>query len=260
MSEALAVYTPEVEEKSLQISRAPDKVLEEAHIAAAALARVINGKAKPVRFNGETYLEYEDWTTLSRFYGISARVISSQPVTFGDVSGWEARAEAVHNASGNIISVADSMCLNDEPNWKSKPQFMLRSMAQTRACAKALRNVLAWVVVLAGYKPTPAEEMDGVRGFHDEQPPAPRKTAKPAAGDSLPAPADLIRKAIIKEQARLNVPAAWMKSYAKDMLKGKAWADLTQDEAQEMLDCMVANFDHAAERQPGSDDNVPTQS
>jgi len=32
-------------------------------------------------------------------------------------------------------------------------------MAQTRACAKALRNVLAWVVVLAGYRPTPAEEM-----------------------------------------------------------------------------------------------------
>jgi len=32
-------------------------------------------------------------------------------------------------------------------------------MAQTRAGAKALRNVLAWVVVLAGYRPTPAEEL-----------------------------------------------------------------------------------------------------
>jgi hypothetical protein len=32
-------------------------------------------------------------------------------------------------------------------------------MAQTRAGSKALRNALAWVVVLAGYKPTPAEEM-----------------------------------------------------------------------------------------------------
>jgi len=36
-------------------------------------------------------------------------------------------------------------------------------MAQTRACAKALRNVLAWVVVLAGYRATPAEEMQGSR-------------------------------------------------------------------------------------------------
>jgi len=42
------------------------------------------------------------------------------------------------------------------------PLFQLASMAQTRALAKALRNVLSWVVVLAGYKPTPSEEMDGV--------------------------------------------------------------------------------------------------
>src|SRR3990167_3037439 len=34
-------------------------------------------------------------------------------------------------------------------------------MAQTRACAKTLRNILGWVVVLAGYRPTPAEEMTG---------------------------------------------------------------------------------------------------
>lgn len=41
------------------------------------------------------------------------------------------------------------------------PLFQLRSMAQTRAIAKALSNVLRWVPVLAGYKGTPAEEMSG---------------------------------------------------------------------------------------------------
>lgn len=49
--------------------------------------------------------------------------------------------------------------MNDETNWRGKPLFQLRSMAQTRACAKALRNVLAFVPVLAGYEATPAEEM-----------------------------------------------------------------------------------------------------
>ncbi len=39
------------------------------------------------------------------------------------------------------------------------PTFQLRSMAQTRACAKALRNVLGWVAVMAGYSATPAEEL-----------------------------------------------------------------------------------------------------
>lgn len=40
------------------------------------------------------------------------------------------------------------------------PLFQLASMAQTRANAKVMRNVLSWVVVLAGYRPTPAEEIE----------------------------------------------------------------------------------------------------
>jgi hypothetical protein len=44
----------------------------------------------------------------------------------------------------------------------SVPLFQLRSMAQTRACAKAMRNAMAWVVVLAGFQPTPAEELEEV--------------------------------------------------------------------------------------------------
>jgi hypothetical protein len=67
----------------------------------------------------------------------------------------------VYNRDGRVISAAEAMCMRDEPKWTSKPEFQLRSMAQTRASAKALRNVLAWVVVMAGLKPTPAEEMDG---------------------------------------------------------------------------------------------------
>lgn len=42
------------------------------------------------------------------------------------------------------------------------PLYQLESMSQTRAQAKALRSRFSWVVVLAGYSPTPAEEMEGV--------------------------------------------------------------------------------------------------
>jgi len=45
--------------------------------------------------------------------------------------------------------------IGDEP----VPLFQLRSMAQTRSNAKALKNRFAWIVVLAGYSATPAEEM-----------------------------------------------------------------------------------------------------
>lgn len=147
----------------LEMRRSPEIILDEAKKAARALSDVITNKKKPVIFNGEQYLEFEDWQTVGRFYGITAKVVKTNLIDLGDVRGFEASAVAINTATGEEISAADAMCLNDEPNWRSKPLFQLRSMAQTRACAKCLRNVLAWVVVLAGYRPTPAEEMDGVR-------------------------------------------------------------------------------------------------
>jgi hypothetical protein len=39
------------------------------------------------------------------------------------------------------------------------PMFQLKSMAQTRALSKAYSIALRWVVILAGYNPTPAEEL-----------------------------------------------------------------------------------------------------
>lgn len=150
----------------IAISRPPDIVLSEARKAAVALQEVISKKKNPVIFNGEQYLEFEDWQTVGRFYGITAKIVSTNPVEIGGAVGFEARAVAIHVASGQEVSAAEALCLNDEPNWSTRkgikvPLFQLRSMAQTRAAAKCLRNVLAWVVVLAGYKPTPAEEMIG---------------------------------------------------------------------------------------------------
>ena len=153
---------PVVATQNLAIARDPQEVLDEAMRAAKLLTSVINQKAHPVRFRGETYLEFEDWQTVGRFYGATVRIISTTFVTFGDVVGFEARAECVDQRTGNILSCAESMCLSDEDNWKNKPLFQLRSMAQTRSGSKAFRNVFSWVVVLAGYKPTPAEEMEGV--------------------------------------------------------------------------------------------------
>jgi len=160
-----------IDDRDLVISREPEMVLEEAQRAAKALTEVINQKRKPVKIGGETYLEFEDWMLIGRFYGISVKVVSTKEIIKEkEIIGYEARAVAILVRTGEEISAAEAMCLYDEKNWKDRPMFMLRSMSQTRACAKAFRNVLAWVVVLAGYKPTPAEEMDGVHnGGHEGQ-------------------------------------------------------------------------------------------
>lgn len=191
----------------LAVSRPPEVVLEEARKAARALKDVIDAKPKKVVFNNETYLEFEDWQTVGRFYGISPRIVATKYVEYGETRGFKATADAIHVATSRVVASAEAMCLTDEPHWRIRPVyewhyikksggtskedpgreeliwedgpagkkrpkrvrvlvgeepvplFQLRSMAQTRAGAKALRNALAWVVVLAGYKPTPAEEL-----------------------------------------------------------------------------------------------------
>ncbi len=54
-------------------------------------------------------------------------------------------------------------------------------MAQTRACAKVLRDVFSHIVILAGFQATPAEEMTehDDRGPRDDYAPDAPETAKP---------------------------------------------------------------------------------
>lgn len=192
---------------TLTLQRPPEQVLAEAKQAATALVTVISQKAHKVMFNKEQYLEFEDWQTVAKFYGCTPKTTSTTFVQYGNVSGWEATA-VVLDRHGNVITQADGMCLNDEENWGMvakyewqdeldgdgkkiwedngkggkrprakkvkvadvpKPLFQLRSMAQTRACARALRQVFAWVVVLAGYRPSVAEEMiEGQDGSQED--------------------------------------------------------------------------------------------
>jgi hypothetical protein len=190
--------------------RRPKEVLEEAAVVAKALTKWMKDKRNPVIFNEEQYPEFEDWQLCGQFYGITTRIVWARPVEFGDVRGFEARAEAV-DREGNVLSAAESMCLNDEEKWSVRtkygfcyvckdgsvsaddpgpgaivwepnpkkpgkmrpkktrvaigeekvPLFQLKSMAQTRAAAKSLRNILSWVFVLAGFEPQIAEEFTG---------------------------------------------------------------------------------------------------
>ena len=142
---------------ALSLVQAPSETLANARKAAVALQEVIAKKKKPVIFKGEQYLEFEDWQTVGRFYGTTAKVVETNPVDVGNVHGFRAVAVALHD--GREISRAEAYCLTDEEQWAKKPIFQLASMAQTRAAAKVLRNVFSWVVVLAGYRATPAEEM-----------------------------------------------------------------------------------------------------
>jgi len=139
----------------------PEKEIEFAARAAKALKGIIERKPEKVIINGEQYLEFEDWQTIARFFNTTVGTERTEKIVDdeGNLIGYNATA-VVYNPQGIKIGSAEASCLRDEKNWKDKPEFQLKSMAQTRACAKALRNIFGWVVVLAGYKTTPAEELN----------------------------------------------------------------------------------------------------
>lgn len=83
MSESQALQVVDAQPLA-RMENAPEIVLAEAQKAAAALKKVIQGKPKPVTINGETYLEFEDWQTVGRFYGYTAGAEEApENTTFG---------------------------------------------------------------------------------------------------------------------------------------------------------------------------------
>ena len=139
--------------------RDPQRILAQAEQAAQALAQAMAGKPRRVILNGSEYLEFEDWRTLAGFYGLATRTQGAEPIEIFGCQGAKAKAVVCDRDSGLLLGGAEAYCLSSEEGWADKPWFQLASMAQTRAGAKALRNLLAWVAVRAGFKPTPAEEM-----------------------------------------------------------------------------------------------------
>ena len=72
--------------------------------------------------------------------------------------GWEARVEA-RTLDGRVVGAAESMCARSERRWRNADDYAIRSMAATRATSKALRQPLGFVMHLAGFDATPADEI-----------------------------------------------------------------------------------------------------
>ena len=163
------------ETKIMDLAQRPKTVIENAVEAAKELKAIVDKKPKKVIINNEQYLEFEDWQTLGKFYGLFVKTGEPEFITIDDVKGFKAQAKVV-TRTGIEVGGATAYCMRDEKNWTEKPTFQLASMAQTRAAAKALRNMLAWVAVLAGYRPTPAEEIVDTNNSaeHKETPVTPK--------------------------------------------------------------------------------------
>lgn len=149
----------------------PTEVIARATATAEPLAKVIREKELAVRISGREHVRVEGWTLLGSMLGVFpicewTRTIERDGKPYGFLARVEART-----ITGAVVGAAEAECTRDEAQWGFNPKshdgdpltprddFALRSMAQTRATSKALRIPLGFVMSLAGYEATPAEEM-----------------------------------------------------------------------------------------------------
>ena len=163
------------------IEGSPKEVVARATEMANELRQVINKQHLYADIRGKQYVTVEGWTTLGAMVGVFPLVTWCRRVGDDLVEplGWEARVE-VRTLSGQTVGAAEAQCMRSEGQWRSRDDFALRSMAQTRATSKAMRLPLAWIMSLAGFEATPAEEMP-----RDDQvkPPAQRPAARKTASN-----------------------------------------------------------------------------
>ena len=150
---------------SLVTYEAPADVVARATEQANVLMDIVESKHLYVDIQGKRYLVAEAWETIMAFNSVSPREVETVAVKGpdGQTFGWKATVALVDERTGVEVARASMIAgLDDFPSQGRTGTSAHRaamSAAQTWAVSKAARIKFSYVAVLAGYEPTPANEM-----------------------------------------------------------------------------------------------------
>jgi len=123
---------------------------------AASLKNVIKSQDLAVKIGPSEYVTAEGWEVLGTMLGCTPFVEEVVEITPDKSPKFMYKATVSIRQGDTILSRASAMA---ERNNMQKDRPSVYSMAQTRALGKAYRMALSWIVKMADYEPTPAEEM-----------------------------------------------------------------------------------------------------
>ena len=137
-----------------------DDKIEVATKVAASLKNVIKSQDLAVKIGQSEYVTAEGWEVLGTMLGCTPFVEEVVEITPEKSPKFMYKATVSIRQGDTILSRASAMA---ERNNMQKDRPSVYSMAQTRALGKAYRMALSWIVKMADYEPTPAEEMPRFR-------------------------------------------------------------------------------------------------
>ncbi len=157
--EGEAVETGVIVVEPVGLARAvgPDGMIALASQMATALKDIVERQRLYAVIQGKKYPQVEAWMTIARMDNVVARegqVIANEDGSF------EAHTDLIRLSDGAVIGHGSALCgTPDDKPWNTRALPARRSMAVTRATSRAFRQQYSWIMALAGYEPTPAEEM-----------------------------------------------------------------------------------------------------
>ena len=141
------------------------------HLAPLVRSQGLTVKGLNGRNKEAEYVTVEGWEVLGTFLGIVPVTTTIAEIKNDKerVVGYRARATLYQNpiiendeiVGGTVIARAEAQA---NKQGFQKDLFAIESMAQTRALGKAYRMGLAWVMKMAGFEGTFAEDMPKYRG------------------------------------------------------------------------------------------------
>lgn len=186
---------------SLAVSK-PGDVITVATSVATPLAKLIDEKKLFKIISGKKFVYVEGWSTMGAMLGVVPRHVPELSKRKDD-GEYEEAVELVRVSDGMVVGRAAHICGGETDRvWKPRAEYARKSMAVTRATGKAFRLAFSWIMTLAGYAATPAEEMDEAEA---EQ----HKPAGKTAGNGH-APVDQAEKAF---RDRVSNYWNWFKSF-----------------------------------------------
>lgn len=118
------------------------------------------------QIQGKNYVNIEGWQFAGGNMGLLPVVESCERLDRTDKEIAYKASVALYSGE-RIVSRGIAICSSKENKRRNADEYVIASMAQTRAEGKAYRLILGWLMKVAGYEATPAEEMPK-KGFKNK--------------------------------------------------------------------------------------------